>query len=378
MSVINQMLRDLDRRTIPADRAIYASHTDRQSRSGIAKWCTVATLLMATGIGIGVAVKRWDNSADARHSLDMTAEKPGRLINGDPSIVVEPPAPDAAPDPNTAMRPIATALMPAEPIQIVVPKSLPPVAKPLEGSRPGESKVVKQQIAAPQFANDPLEKLITGIANDAGPHAPASAAPVSLATQPPVEAAHTPAPRIDKRALGDEATFTAEATFRRAALLIDQGRLIEAQERLREALNVDARHEPARQTLAALLLESKSYDAADAVLTAGLQRNPAQTNFALALSRLHLERGNMQGAINVLREHEQFAIGHAEYRAFTAALHGKSGAHAKVIAEYQAALRLAPRVGAWWVGLGIAYEAEERMDAATQAYRNARNRFTVG
>ena len=70
--------------------------------------------------------------------------------------------------------------------------------------------------------------------------------------------------------------------------------------------------------------------------------------------------------------HAGYALTHPEYRAFAAALYGKSGAHAEAIVEYEAALRLAPRTGTWWIGLGLANEAEDRLDAATDAYRNAR------
>ena len=380
MSVINQMLRDLDRRTMPADRAVYASHINRQSRRNLAKWGTVGTLIIAAGIAIGAAIMRWNEPGYARHVVDLSAEETVAIVNESPSIIAEEPPLDAPAEPVAPADATSTAIIQA-PVAIVPmadPKpTVPNPSVPKPSVRPAEPKVVKQQLAAAKYLDDPLEKLVAGMGKESLPAAPPTAAPASLAIHPPVDATRAPTPRIDKRVLGDETTLTAEAAFRRAAHLIDQGRLTEAQDRLREALDLDARHEPARQTLAALLLESKSYDAADAVLAAGLQRNPAQTNFALALSRLHLERGNMPGALSVLREHEQFAIGHAEYRAFAAALHGKAGAHAKAIAEYQAALRLTPRVGSWWVGLGLAHEAEDRMDAATQAYRNARDTGTL-
>jgi MSHA biogenesis protein MshN len=364
MSVINQMLRDLDRRTMPADRAVYASRIDRPSNRRIAVWGVVGVLVV--GIASGTTVMWWNSSTNSRPLVTTQVET--KVVNEPANSVAEKPAPDVPAGPVIEAAATAELTAPMEAVRTPEPKA--PSSKPDEPLRPAAPKVVKQQIAPP--VDDPLEKLLAGINKESLSPAPSGTAPVSLAIQPPVDTTRAPAPKIDKRILGDEAMLTAESAFRRAALLIDQGRLTEAQDRLRDALELDARHEPARQTLAALLLESKAYDAAESVLAAGLQRNPAQTNFALALSRLHLEQGNVQAAISVLREHEQFAIGHPEYRAFAAALHGRSGAHAKAISEYEAALRLAPRMGPWWVGLGLAHEAEDRIDAAMAAYRNAR------
>ena len=46
--------------------------------------------------------------------------------------------------------------------------------------------------------------------------------------------------------------------------------------------------------------------------------------------------------------------------------------HKRAVAEYQAALQLAPQAGVWWMGLGISLEADGRLPEAKDAFQRAR------
>jgi MSHA biogenesis protein MshN len=199
------------------------------------------------------------------------------------------------------------------------------------------------------------------------PH-PVVEKPTSVATAAEPSATEV---KIDKQ-FRDSPTRSAEAEFQRAAALIERGRIEEATASLRSAVALDPRNEAARQTLAVLLIESRALDEAETVLADGLRLNPAQANFALVLARLRLDRGDPGGALAVLREHGAAAAANPEYRAFVAALLQRLGRHGEAIDEYQAALKLAPQVGVWWVGLGLAQESAERPKDAADAFRQAK------
>ncbi len=369
MSVINQMLRDLDQRTMPADRAIYASRIERNSSRYVAwrRWAGAGVVIVG-GIALSVTIANWGDSSNV--AIALIAESSAAVIDVGATR-------HRASDAIVAAMAIPTLASPAVTNTPVAAPSDPDAMLPARKSsstadKPERAKAPNGRVGS----TEPNDKLvvapITVAALDHPNFAPPRVPSIATAALPRSESSDVAALQIDQRIIRKEAPRSADSEFRRAAVLIDQGRIREAQDRLRDALDLDARHEAARQTLAALLLEERSYDAAETVLAAGLRSNPAQTNFALALSRLNLERGNMAAALAVLHNHAAYAVAHAEYRAFAAALYAKSGAHADAIPEYEAALRLAPRTGPWWIGLGLANEAEDRTEAATDAYRKAR------
>jgi len=129
----------------------------------------------------------------------------------------------------------------------------------------------------------------------------------------------------------------------------------------------------ARQALVGLLLENKRIDEAQQYLQEGLNLNPDRFTYALLLARIQVERGDLQGAHDMLSKHAGSAAGDADYHAFDAALLQRLGRHKEAVAGYQAALKLAPRSGVWWMGLGISLQADSRNADALGAFRQAKS-----
>jgi MSHA biogenesis protein MshN len=165
----------------------------------------------------------------------------------------------------------------------------------------------------------------------------------------------------------------AESEFRRAVTLVNQGRIAEGMDGLRNALKINPTHETARQTLVALLLEAKRVDEAAAVLQEGLALNPENTGFAMLLARILVERNDVSGALAVLQKHAAPPDRNADFHAFAAALYQRLNRHNEAIEQYQAALRLAPSAGIWWVGLGMSFQAVERPKEALEAFNTAKS-----
>ncbi|HKB73239.1 MAG TPA: tetratricopeptide repeat protein [Burkholderiales bacterium] len=178
--------------------------------------------------------------------------------------------------------------------------------------------------------------------------------------------------KIDRRS-NTSSRSRAESEFRRAVNLMNQGRIAEGMDGFRHALEIDPKHEAARQTLVALLLEAKRVDEAAVSLQEGLALDTENTGFAMLLARIMVESNDIPTALFVLQRHAAPPDRNPDFHAFAAALYQRLDRHKEAIEQYQAALGLAPSAGVWWLGLGISFQAVERRQDALEAFTRAKS-----
>src|SRR6266513_1976206 len=126
------------------------------------------------------------------------------------------------------------------------------------------------------------------------------------------------------------AAQTADAQFRRAAVLLNQGRLSEAEDHLAGALRADPSHAAARQTYVAMLLEQRRVEAARRLLQEALAVNAAQPAFAVALASIYTEQRDYRNALEVLDKAGP-AARNAEFQAMRGAVLQRLGKHAEAV-----------------------------------------------
>lgn len=320
MSLINKMLQDIDARAgqpgaapMPGDvRPVVASEPRAPWRR--------AALAGAVAIAVaGAAVAGW------------------RMVERAPAASLAPPMVEA---PKVAA-PAPVADMPASaPVQVAdlaPPPAIAPVLPPPE----------------PEPAPAPAP----------APAVPAKPVPQPLQRVPQAPQSPAAAGRIEPTAQG------AEGYYRRALLVLEDGRVTEAIATLQTGLRLDPRHEPSRQTLVGLLVEAKRPDEAVRQLQAALALDPRQPSMAMLLARLQLERG--EGAIETLMRTLPYAEGNGEYHAFLAGVLARASRQREAAEHYGVALRADPRNGVWWMGLGMALQAEKRDLEAAAAFGQA-------
>jgi MSHA biogenesis protein MshN len=166
-------------------------------------------------------------------------------------------------------------------------------------------------------------------------------------------------------------TQQADAEYRKARVLQQQGHSVEALAGYETALKLNAQHETARLALAVLLMENKRGIEAERVLHEGLNLKPSRTGLSMALARVQVEQGKTDLALETLQHNLPQVEGNAEYQAFYAALLQRQGRHKEAINHYQIATQLAPNSGVWLMGFAISLQEVQRFEDAKEAYRKA-------
>ncbi len=167
----------------------------------------------------------------------------------------------------------------------------------------------------------------------------------------------------------------AESHYRTALGALDEGRVAAAFEGLEEALKLNPRHDAARQSLVALLIEAGRNDEAMQQLQQGLAVDPAQPSMAMLLARMQIERGT-SGVATLMRTLPS-ANGNGDYHAFLAGALQRESRHREAAEQYGAALRTIPEHGVWLMGLGISLQAEKRDREALAAFQRAKSSGTL-
>lgn len=326
MSLINQVLRDLDKRqAAKGEAAPGAVKTPKRPP-------TKATALQRAGRwGIGIVA--------TGAAVVMGGVAQGSIQWPGQQAVVA--APTSVPMPVPA--PVAVAVPAPAVIQLPEPQQVTRVAVAAPASR---SAVVAPR-SEPKISVRDLPTL------------PASPVPAATA-------------RIDKRMSERTPQERAEAHYQRGVIAHQAGQINDSADAFIAALREDPRYAPARQAQAGLLIGQSRLDEALALLQEGIALTPQQPTLALMLARLQAERHDVNAAADTLKLALPAATRNAEYLGFHAAILQRAGRHGEATEQFGAALRLAPANSVWWMGLGISLAAAGQNDAAREAFMRAK------
>jgi len=318
MSIINQMLRDLDARDAGVSNAS-ASVRQASARAPHPWPRLVGALLLATA---GVAAYfAWLGSGV--RLPDMPA----------PAIRVQPVAE------------LKATSLPAHRSAASLTTPVPSVAAT---AVQGKSAARLAPLVPPSPATPPL----AAVANSVIPPPPAAPSDSGV-----VKKMSEVSPEAEAQQLYEDAQ-----ALRRA------GKADAAAAKYRQALERYPAMQSARLQLAGLLQENGQLDAALAQLKTGYELQPSDT-LAIAAGRLLADQGQREGALNWL------ARGQAGLRpsdhALMGALWSQTQRHDEAVRAYQRAIEADPSQGGWLLGLGLSLESLGRTDEARSAYRRA-------
>lgn len=345
MSLINQMLQDLDaRRAVDGPQSGLPNQVRPLPVARATQWP------WATGVGLvillSVAGGWWYASNNLR----------------------SPPAPQAVTSAAAVAFDTKGSVLPVEKLPSAANVEAPPLSLPII---PPERRTAAQRMRAERD---------TGLSLTTSLHLPGESARATVKNsangqvQPAMAgSAVTPSGQvvIEKSAPSGSPNERADNEYRKAINAVNIGRTQQAIENLHAALKHDVMHTVSRQLLFKLLVEAKQVDEAGEVLQRGLQLQPEQIGWAMSLGRLQVDRGDLPGAWQTLQRSLPAAANSADYQGFVAHVLQRLGRSKEAIEHYQAATRLSPAEGRWWFGLGLTLESDGRFAEAREALLRA-------
>lgn len=377
MSLINQVLQDLDRRQASA-AGVPASVRNLGARTLTTRprprWTTAAATALALATLVAV-VMAWSGQSRGFATL-VTA-----------------PAPVAKSVATQASSPATSAVQ------------APVVEAPVLGTRidddRGRSSTPSQDASLPSVATHqdgrkgvaaaPTPSIVaetdlrpgTARPDAATPARESVAVPVAVVPDNVARAAPALAASVELRPHALSAGERAEADYQRGLLLHQRGQDNDAEPAFAAAVQEDRSHVAARRALAITWIGRRRLDDAQRLLAEGLEFDGQDLSLSVLLARVRVEQLDSNGAIETLKAALAAATTssrraeQADARALLATLQQRAGRHAEAIDNYTAALRLVPSNGAWWVGLAVSLSAIGRSDTAQQAFERARATETL-
>ncbi len=321
MSLINQMLRDLEaRRAAEADQnnGVFRGLTTSLSRPGRPLLLITAVVLVTAALAVS-GTWFW-----TKHQANQVANVTAAVQPSAPLPTPEPPKPaaatPAAATPAPAAQPVAP--VPAAPVHAVEAAPAAPVANP---------KPAMPRVTAARDAVDDVEIV------------------------PRTPSAQQRAAQLYQEAVG----------------LLRDRQPAAAEAKLRAALKADPGNLPAGETLAVLLMNAGRTIEAESIVEAARAHNNSRPTLELLAARIRVAHGDISGAINVLERGMGFSGGRPDYVSLLAALYQKQGRHRESAAAYERVVALEPDDASAWVGLAISDEALGKKAAALEAYSHA-------
>jgi Flp pilus assembly protein TadD len=357
MSLINQMLKDLETRRAEGGSAQHATLV--RPRSGFLPWIVAGTLGL---VAVVLGVLLWQqNTPVETHAVAEQQQAPveaGRSVTGADATLVTERETDTDTDANTHQ----DLQQPAD-------------TSTLAATETGTGNV---ETPEPTTRDDKLEP-------DSDEPAVAVTTPEPVAADPtsdkPVVTEPVETRQQDSNA-GTDGSFSitpstadpreqAKRNIERGLDAARRGEHRRASEHLQAGLAILPREDEARMALHASLRRQGRIAEAEGILEAGLVDAREPYRFAAVLARLRAQRGNLDEAVAFLKLDPPAVQADPEYHALWGALLQQQGDYSAALPVYARLVDYQPGNAQWLAGLGIARQQTGDAQGAIDAYERA-------
>ena len=341
MSVVNQMLKDLEDRQADENGVSAVYQPSAKTKKFPIRWLIVALLVLLL-----VAMLGW-----------LLLSKPLQIT------IAQPTESEEAPAEITPVKPMVVRSEPTEPVEEqqetaaelsnITSVTISESAATLEGDiepepitedivESGETLVAVAPPSVPTRVNEPAK--ITVVASTSAPPEPETS---SVFSKQSAAAAN------DTPALRDQALAAVRAGQDQLAIQL-----------LEQLIAQEPSNTAARKKLAALLFAQDQAVRARVVLDAGIQLYPQDASMRLMLARLLKQQQQVAAAFTVLNTEVPLPSVSAEFLGVRASMADQLAEYDVAHADYLRLTQLQPDQARWWLGLAI---ASERINASAQA-----------
>ncbi|MBN1378529.1 MAG: tetratricopeptide repeat protein [Gammaproteobacteria bacterium] len=161
------------------------------------------------------------------------------------------------------------------------------------------------------------------------------------------------------------------ASYQRALNYLQEARVAPAVTELQKVLQQNPADNESRELLANLYRQTGRSTEAIVLLQEGIKIDPSYLAFTRIYADSLIANGQLEQAARVLGNSAGYAQNDADYHALQAAVAQRLSRHQLAIGYYMKALEIQPKNGAWWMGLAISLEALDKNEAAAGAYAAA-------
>lgn len=340
MSLINQMLKDIDKREGEQQQAGRSTSRYETGKRVWPAWLFMLFGVVSTVVVLLLVLWFWRNiNTPATVAVEAVTTPVVEIVNVQPQ-----PQPQNVPQPSQARPPMAETIA-------------KPVAVP-----------VVEAVAQPKPAPTPVPK------------------PATVTTQVAAEPVVTPAPVVEPEPVGEMTMqrsntppkVLAERRFQQAMSDLQGGRTQQGAQRLQEALLMAPDYHEARQQLAVYYFSYGFLTDALAVLEQGLDEFPGETSLILVQARILERAGEPAMALNALRNVANNLPTNADLLVLRGALASELEDYQVASETYQVLTNWRPREGRWWLGLALAQEQLQLTEQALHSFRRALDDASIG
>ena len=378
MSVINEMLKDLDKRKSEQNQSVDGSAVSYIKVNEPDVKLIIIVILITAILCVGFMFLLFDQKDKPRY-VDAKKEAIQQIQKTQPIQLQE--QQQAAINLNS-VEPISVK---SESIQPVIENTLLVKAKdeqPTEALNSNTDQVVKSDVVVPKLAEPKIVKSEEVIAKrietntvqkEASIPFSAKSEPLSAETQFEVQS-ETPVksePSMVIASVKLTAKELADKKLDQAQRSLKAQRVDEAEALFEEAIMLQPNETEARRQLAALWFGRGANNQAKNLLKQGLLMNHKNEDYRIMLARIYASEGNYSKAFDVLNELPSST--RLEYTLALANMASQSGHHDTAITSYQSLLMTKPNHSQWWLGLAISFDRNEQYSQAVVAYQKSLN-----
>lgn len=356
MSVINQMLKDLEQRSPEHGQAPITVVTAEKRSTFKIILLTVVVLLSLNALAFYI----WDLQGKLESSQELNENKQASTISKYSKQELAQKIPQK----------LAQESISKPKNEQVLPVSLSEESKPekmltLETTQRSESVIAKPSDITKQITKTKVSKVpnVTKVLSETKETKEAKVSAV-IHEHKEVKASEPPRMTVARRQL--TATELVSQKLANAEKALNLNDITKAEHLFEDVLIIEPANKQARKKLAALWFGRKSYQQALNLLSQGISIDHLDGELRLLKARIHLNQGQKQAAYKTLQslpDYEQ-----EEYQVTLANIAQQIEQYASAISAYKVLINMQPYSGRWHLGLAIIYDKHSQFVLAKKEY----------